>query len=184
MKICSRLVAAAGVALVAAYAAPVLAAGKQEEAKKVDFSFEGPFGTFDRAQLQRGYQVYEQVCKACHGLEYLSYRNLGEAGGPEFPEAQVKAIAAEAEVPAGPNEDGATHDDDGSLLVRPGKPSDRFVSPFPNEIAARAANNGALPPDLSLITKARSGYHGTFKQFLEGIGGAEYVYSILTGYQD
>lgn len=184
MKIHSRLVAAAGIALVAAYAAPVLAAGKQEEAKKVAFSFEGPFGTFDRAQLQRGFQVYEEVCKACHGLKYLSYRNLGEAGGPEFSEAQVKAISAAAEVPADPNEEGETHGDDGSRLVRQGKPSDKFVPPFANDIIARSANNGALPPDLSLITKARSGYHGTFKQFLEGIGGPEYVYSILTGYQE
>ena len=184
MKTTSRVIAAAGIALAAVYAAPVLAAGKQEEAKKVDFSFEGPFGTFDRAQLQRGYQVYEQVCKACHSLNLLAYRNLGDAGGPEFSEGQVKAIAASVEVPADPNEDGATHDDDGSRLVRPGKPSDKFAAPFPNEIAARAANNGALPTDLSLITKARSGYHGTVKQFLEGVGGPEYVYSILTGYQE
>lgn len=184
MKTISRLLAAAGFTLGAMAATPVLAAGGVHEAKSVDFSFEGPFGTFDRAQLQRGFQVYQEVCKACHSLDYVSYRNLGDAGGPEFPAAQVDAFAAEVEVPAEPNADGETHNEDGERLTRPGKPSDRFVGPFPNENAARAANNGALPPDLSLITKARAGYHGTFKQFLEGAGGAEYIYSILTGYED
>lgn len=183
MKTISRLLAAAGFALAAA-TGPVLAAGEEHDAKDVDFSFEGPFGTYDRAQLQRGYQVYTEVCKACHGLKHLSYRNLGEAGGPEFPEAQVKAFAAAVEVPAPPNEEGATHDADGYRLMRPGKPSDRFVSPFPNEIAARYANNGALPPDLSLMAKARAGFHGTFNQLLNGAGGPEYIYSILTGYEE
>ena len=131
MKTISRLLAAAGFAVGAMFAIPALGAGGVKEAESVDFSFEGPFGTFDRAQLQRGYQVFKEVCQACHGLEYLSYRNLGEPGGPEFPEAQVKAFAAEAEVPAEPDEEGNTHDEDGSRLVRPGKPSDRFVSPLP-----------------------------------------------------
>jgi len=184
MKTISRLLAAAGLVAGAMAATPVLAAGGVHEAESVDFSFEGPFGTFDRAQLQRGFQVYQEVCKVCHSLEYVSYRNLGDAGGPEFPEAQVKAFAAEAEVPAEPNADGETHDEDGERIIRPGKPSDRFVSPFPNENAARAANNGALPPDLSLMAKARAGYHGTFKQLLEGAGGAEYIYSILKGYEE
>ncbi len=184
MKTISRLLAAAGFALGVLSALPALGAGDVHEAKSVDYSFEGPFGTFDRAQLQRGYQVYKNACAACHGLKHVAYRNLGDAGGPEFPEAQVKAFAAEVEVPAEPNAEGETHDEDGAPLVRPGKPSDRFVSPFANELAARYANNGALPPDLSLMAKARAGYHGTVNQFLEGAGGAEYIHSILTGYED
>lgn len=183
MKTISRLLAAAGFALGVVVVTPVFGAEGVREAESVDFSFEGPFGTFDRAQLQRGFQVYQEVCKACHSLDFVYYRNLGEAGGPEFPAAQVKAFAAEVEVPADPNAEGETHDEDGERLTRPGKPRDRFVGPFPNENAARAANNGALPPDLSLIAKARAGYHGTLKQFLEGAGGAEYVYSILIGYE-
>jgi cytochrome c1 len=184
MKTITRLLAAAGFALGAMTAVPALGAGGVHEAKSVDFTFEGPFGTFDRAQLQRGYQVYKEVCSSCHGLRLLSYRNLGDAGGPEFPEPQIKAFAAEVEVPSGPDAEGETHDEDGAPLVRNGLPSDRFVSPFANDNAARFANNGALPPDLSLIAKARAGYHGTLNQFLEGAGGAEYVYSILTGYED
>lgn len=184
MKTISRLLAAAGFALGIAVAGPAFAAGKVKEAKDVDFSFEGPFGTFDRAQLQRGYQVYKQVCASCHGLKLLSYRNLGDDGGPGFPEAQIKAFAAEVSVPDEPNAEGETHDADGQRLTRPGKPSDRFVSPFANDNAARYANNGALPPDLSLMAKARAGFHGTFNQLFNGPGGAEYIYSILVGYQD
>lgn len=184
MKTISRLLAAAGLALGALTAVPAIAAGDVHEAKKVDFSFEGPFGTFDRAQLQRGFQVYKEVCASCHGLNLVSYRNLGDDGGPEFPEAQVVAFAAEAEVPAAPNAEGETHDEDGERIMRKGKPSDRFVDPFPNENAARYASNGALPPDLSLMAKARAGYHGTINQFIEGAGGAEYIHSILTGYTE
>lgn len=132
--------------------------------KDVSFSFEGPFGTFDRAALQRGFQVYDQVCSACHSLNLLSYRNLGEDGGPGFSEAQVKAIAASKKVAGDP-------DSNGDPTQRPGKPSDPFVAPFPNEEAARAANAGALPPDLSLMAKAQE-------------GGARFIYSILTGFQD
>jgi ubiquinol-cytochrome c reductase cytochrome c1 subunit len=125
------------------------------------WSFGGMFGTFDRAALQRGYQVYKEVCAACHSMRLLSYRNLAALG---FSEDEVKAIAAGFEVTDGP-------DDKGEMFKRPGRPSDRFVSPFPNEEAARAANNGALPPDLTLITKARD--HG-----------ADYVHALLTGYGD
>lgn len=150
------------------------------DAKDFSFSFEGVFGTFDRAQLQRGFLVYKEVCSACHGLKRVYYRNLGEPGGPEFSKAQVKAIAAEAEVQDGPN-------DEGEMFTRPGKPSDHFVSPFPNDEAAKASNNGALPPDLSLITKARSGWHGTLKSLylsslFNGSGGPEYVASLLSGF--
>jgi ubiquinol-cytochrome c reductase cytochrome b/c1 subunit len=151
-----------------------------KDATNYSFSFEGIFGHFDRAQLQRGFLVYKDVCSACHGLEKLSYRNLFEPGGPEFTKAQAKAIAAEAEVKDGPN-------DEGEMFDRPGKLSDRFVSPYPNTQAAKAANNGALPPDLSLITKARSGWHGTLKSLytyslFNGSGGPEYVASLLSGF--
>lgn len=134
------------------------------ELKKVDWSFNGPFGTFDRAQLKRGFQVYKEVCAACHAIKYVSYRNLGEEGGPEFTEAEVKTIAAEYEVTDGP-------DAEGEMFQRPAEPKDRFVSTFPNDNAARSANNGALPPDLSLMAKARK--HGP-----------DYLYSLLTGYAE
>jgi ubiquinol-cytochrome c reductase cytochrome c1 subunit len=125
------------------------------------WSFDGIFGTFDRAAAQRGFQVYKEVCSNCHALSLLSYRNLGALG---FTEDEVKAIAAGYKVQDGPN-------DQGEMFERPGRPSDPFVKPFANEKAARASNNGAYPPDLSLITKARK-------------GGADYVYSIVNGYAD
>ena len=161
--------------------AATAANAEQRHAKDIDFSFEGPFGTFDRAQLQRGFLVYNQVCSACHSLRLLSYRNLAQPGGPEFSEAEVQAIAASRQVTAGP-------DDSGEMFERPGLPSDRFVSPFPNPQAARAANGGVLPPDLSLITKSRAGWEGSLATFytttlFNGIGGPEYVYSVLTGYE-
>jgi ubiquinol-cytochrome c reductase cytochrome c1 subunit len=141
-----------------------LAAGDAEKPIKVDWSFNGFFGKFDRAQLQRGYQVYKEVCASCHSMKYLSYRNLGEKGGPEFSEAEVKAIAAGFTVQDGPNEDG-------DMFERQGLPKDKFVSPYPNEKAARAVNGGAYPPDMSVLVKARS-------------GGANYIYSILMGYEE
>lgn len=121
----------------------------------------GMTGTFDRASLQRGFQVYKEVCAACHSMRLLSYRNLTEIG---FTADQVKAIASAYQVPDAP-------DDQGEIHQRAALPSDRFVKPYPNEQAARAANNGALPPDLSLIVKARH-------------GGEDYVYSLLTGYKE
>jgi cytochrome c1 len=134
-----------------------------------NFSFEGPFGTFDRAALQRGFQVYKDVCAACHSLEYIAFRHLADEGGPGLSADQVRALASAYRVPAGPNEQGQTVDANGQPLMRAAVPSDQIPPPFPNEQAARASNNGALPPDLSLIVKAR-------------VGGADYVYSILTGY--
>ena len=122
---------------------------------------DGIFGTFDRAQLQRGFQVYKEVCAACHGLERIAFRNLQDIG---FSEPEVKAIAKTYEVPA---IDEAT----GEASTRPAVPSDYFPSPYPNEVAARAANNNALPPDLSLITKARE-------------GGADYLHSLMVGYRN
>ena len=131
---------------------------------KTDWSFKGLFGKFDRASLQRGYQVYTEVCSSCHSMKYVSYRNLGEKGGPEFSEAAVKSIAASFEVNDGPNEDG-------EMFTRPGKPSDKFVMPYDNVKAAQAANGGAYPPDMSVLVKARG-------------GGVDYIYSLLQGYED
>ena len=129
--------------------------------KKQYWPFEGMFGTVDREAAQRGFKVYKEVCAVCHGLEQLSYRNLEEIG---FSEAEVKNIAKEYEVQDGPN-------DEGEMFIRPGILSDRFANPFRNEQAARAANNGAYPVDLSLIIKARP-------------DGPNYVYSLLTGYRE
>jgi len=131
---------------------------------KVDWSFKGLTGTFDRASLQRGFQVYKEVCSSCHSMQYLSYRNLGEPGGPEFSEEEVKAIASSFEIQDGP-------DDQGEMFMRPGKPSDKFKNPYPNIQAATAANGGAYPPDMSVLVKARK-------------GGANYIYSVLVGYED
>ncbi len=131
---------------------------------KVDWSFKGLTGKFDRASLQRGFQVYKEVCSSCHSMEYLSYRNLGEPGGPEFSEAEIKAIAASYEVTDGPNSDG-------EMFTRPGRPSDKFIKPYPNNKAAMAANGGAYPPDMSVLVKARK-------------GGANYIYSVLMGYEE
>lgn len=156
------LVGAAAMALGGASAA--LAAGDAEHPKDVAWSWEGPFGTFDRASLQRGFQVYKEVCAACHGLKYVKYRNLGDAGGPGFTDPEVKAIAAQYDITDGPN-------DEGDMFERPGQPKDTFKAPFANEQIAKLANGGALPPDLSLMTKARD-------------GGADYVHSLLTGYKD
>lgn len=124
------------------------------------WSFEGPFGTFDRAALQRGYQIYNEVCSNCHSMNLLSYRDLAALG---YKPEEISTIAAQKQVTDGPN-------DQGEMFQRPGRPSDHFVAPYPNDQAARAAHNGALPPDLSLIIKARA-------------GGSDYVYGILTGYQ-
>jgi len=129
--------------------------------KEMRWEFDGFFGSIDRASAQRGYQVYKEVCSACHGLQRVAYRNLTEIG---FSEGEVKQIASEALITDGPN-------DEGEMFERPGLPSDKFVGPYANEQAARAANSGAYPPDLSLIIKARH-------------DGANYVYSLLTGFTD
>jgi len=137
------------------------AAASEDNLPAQKWSFKGIFGTYDRAAAQRGLQVYKEVCSACHSLDLLYYRNLTELG---YSVDQVKAFAAEFEVQDGPN-------DEGDMFMRPARPSDRFVRPFPNPQAARASNNGALPPDLSLMVKARN-------------GGADYLYAILTGYEE
>ena len=136
-----------------AVSAPTFAAGTDARpVKDVAFSFEGPFGTYDRAALQRGFQVYKEVCSACHSLNRVSFHALADEGGPGFTEAQAKAIAASYKIPAEPNDQGQTVDENGERLTRPGILADHFPPPFPNENAARAANGGALPPDLSLAT--------------------------------
>ena len=141
---------------------PVLAGAADETPlPRQEWSFEGVFGTYDRASVQRGFQIYTQVCSACHPVKHLDFRDLTQIG---YTEDQVKAIAAGYQITDGPN-------DEGQMFQRPGRPSDPIPGPFPNDQAARVANNGALPPDQSLIVKARP-------------GGANYVYAILTGYKE
>ncbi len=164
-KFATRIAAA----LLAALAStPALAAGAVEGVTDVDFSFEGPFGTYDSLQLQRGFQVYHEICAGCHGMKFVSFRELGREDGPAFPEEQVKAIAAQYQVPdTGPE---ALPGD-----TRPGLPSDKFPE-----------NNALGAPDLSLMAKARAGFHGPsgtgLNQLFKGIGGPEYIYSLLTSY--
>lgn len=142
-------------------AAPAYAAGGDIEIPDRKFSFDGVFGTYDRASAQRGFQVYKEVCSACHSMRLVSYRNLRELG---LTEAQVAGIASQFQIVDGPN-------DEGQMFERAGRPADRFRKPFANDAAARAANNGALPPDLSVMTKARA-------------GGADYLFALLVGYED
>ena len=137
---------------------------EKQELLKTDWSFKGYLGKFDRGSLQRGYQVYTEVCASCHSMKYLSYRNLAEKGGPEFTQEEAKAIAANFEVTDGPN-------DDGEMFTRPARLSDKFVNPYQNDKEAMASNGGAYPPDMSVLVKARS-------------GGADYIYSVLLGYVD
>ena len=177
-KICALALAGA----LAVLGTTAAGAEESEIPPRVKWSFAGPFGIYDEAQLQRGLKIYREVCQACHGLSQLSFRNLAEPGGPGFSPAQVKAIAAEYKIADGPN-------DEGEMFERPGRPADRFPSPFPNEQAGRAAHNGVLPPDLSVITKAR-GYERGFPWFIFDIftqyqeEGPDYVVALLQGYED
>lgn len=157
MKILKLLICASMLSI----AGNAVASDDIEHPKKVDWSFEGAFGTFDRQSIQRGFKIYKEVCSACHSVNRLAFRNLRDVG---FSEAEVTSLAAGYNVTDGPNQEG-------EMFERPAKPSDRIPSPYANDNAARAANNSALPPDLSLIVKARH-------------DGANYVYSLLTGYQD
>ena len=142
----------------------VSSAEYNEKLLTTDWTFKGPFGKFDRASLQRGYQVYQEVCASCHSLKYMSYRNLSEEGGPEFSVQEAKAIAANFEILDGPNPEG-------EMFTRPARLSDKFAMPYANEEEAKLANGGAYPPDMSVLVKARK-------------GGADYVYSVLLGYED
>lgn len=185
-----KLIIAAATTLALA-AGVAFAAGQAEHPHDEPFSFDSPFGTYDMASVQRGFAVYNQVCAACHSMNYLSYRHLGEEGGPfalymvrdhatgeEAPHIgkpahggtfvpvtdnpYVRSIASAVQIPD-------TDPNDGSQIERPGRISDHFRRPFPNEAAARASNGGAYPPDLSVITSARH-------------GGADYIYALLSGY--
>ncbi len=160
----ARLIAIAaslGLALGLGGASTGYAAGGAKEPPDHEWKHTGVFGTFDRAELQRGFQVFQEVCASCHSLDYIAFRNLAEIG---FTEDQIKAIAVEYEVEDGP-------DNEGEMFMRPAKPSDYFPAPFANPQAARASNGGAYPPDLSLIVKARN-------------NGLDYLYAILTGYEE
>lgn len=161
------IAAAAGLAFAAS---PALAAGEAKHPRSGGFSFEGPFGTFDRNQLQRGYKVYREVCASCHGMELMYFRTLAEPGGPFYDSHQVspaenrfvKALAAEIQI-------ADIDTETGEPIMRDGTAADRFPNPYPNATAAAAANGGAAPPDLSVMAKARH-------------DGANYIYSLLTGY--
>jgi cytochrome c1 len=181
---------AAGAALLAA-ALGIGAAWAAGEAVHVDrqkWTFGGLFGHFDDAQLQRGFRVYTEVCARCHGVRRLHFRNLAEPGGPAFPEAAVKSLAANYQVDADP-------DEQGKIGKRPAILADAIPPPFPNEQAARYATNGALPPDLSLMARARAAEAGTpfyrlpdtmLRDLLTGYqeAGADYIYAYLLGYRD
>jgi len=184
----SRLVAA-GLALVLATMTLTITANAEEDGgtphyplsgvKYADWSFAGPFGHWDIGQLQRGLKIYTEVCSACHSLDLVAFRNLEDLG---YSEDQIKAFAAEYEVQDGPNSDGEMFD-------RPAIPSDRFPSPYANLVEAANANNGATPPDFSLLAKARAPERG-FPTFIFDIfvlyaeNGPDYIYSLLTGYED
>ena len=160
---------------------PALAA-ESPEPPRLDWTFHGLFGKFDRAQLQRGFKIYREVCSSCHSLSYIAFRNLAEPGGPEFSEAQVRALAAEYKIQDGPN-------DAGDMFERPGRPADRFPPPFANENAAAAANGGKAPPDLSLMAKART-YERGFPWFVLDVltlyseNGPDYLAALLNGYEE
>jgi ubiquinol-cytochrome c reductase cytochrome c1 subunit len=151
-------------------AGPAMAAGGAPPPKQIAWSFNGPFGKFDTAQLQRGYKVYREVCAACHSMDLVSFRNLGQPGGPfydpKYPNPNdnpvVKALAKDIQV-------NDIDSETGDVIQRAAVPADRFPNPFPNEAAAAASNGGAIPPDLSVITKARP-------------NGPNYIYSLMTGY--
>jgi ubiquinol-cytochrome c reductase cytochrome c1 subunit len=139
----------------------VAAGGDTTELQTREWSFSGPFGTFDKASMQRGFQVYREVCAGCHSMDLIAFRNLADLG---YNEAEIKAIAAEYEVQDGP-------DDEGEMFMRPARPADRMPGPYRNDNEARASNNGAMPVDLSLIAKARA-------------YGPDYLYSLLVGYKE
>jgi ubiquinol-cytochrome c reductase cytochrome c1 subunit len=164
-----RLAILIGAALIAV-ASSARAQDEAPEPPHQEWSFGGLFGTFDRGAVQRGFQVYSEVCSNCHSMQLLHYRDLSEIG---FSDTQIAAIAAQKQVTDGPN-------DAGEMFQRPAKPADAFASPFPNVKAAAAANGGAAPPDLSVIVKAR----GKGLEALWGMLGPDYVYGILNGFRD
>ncbi len=162
--------------------APALAQEHAPQPHREHWSFAGPFGHFDQAQLQRGFQVFKEVCSSCHSAQLLAFRNLAQPGGPGFSEAQAKTVAEEFKIQDGPN-------DAGDMFERPGRLSDHWPSPFPNEQAARASNGGAYPPDFSVLAKART-YEVGFPGFLIDVvtqyqeQGPDYIHALLNGYVD
>jgi cytochrome c1 len=178
----SVIVAVTLAALLPAVGMRGAAAQEAEAPPRLHWSFHGPFGTYDTAQLQRGFKIYREVCSNCHSLKLLAFRNLADPGGPEFTEAQAATIAAGFQVTDGPN-------DKGEMFQRPGKLADHFPPPFPNDQAARAAMGGGLPPDMSVLAKARSYEAGfpwfildAFTQYQED--GPDYIHAILNGYEE
>jgi len=173
------------VALAAALSGFAMRAASAQEAAappRQHWSFAGPFGTYDTAQLQRGFKIYKEVCSNCHSLKLIAFRNLADLGGPAFSEAQAATIAAGYQITDGPN-------DQGQMFQRPGRLADFFPAPFPNDQAARAALGGGLPPDMSVLAKARSYEAGfpwfivdAFTQYQED--GPDYIHAILNGYTD
>lgn len=191
----NRIFAAALAA--AALTTPSFAAGPSHfDWQKQKWAHSGFFGQYDKNQLQRGFQIYQQACAACHGLSRVKWRNLVEQGGPEFPEEAVKKLAAEwPNQPLTTNDEGRTTDNKGNLLTRPAVLADPILGPYRNEKEARAAQNGAYPPDLSLMAKARD-IHATPIWYVHvgkmageigrgyQEGGADYIYNLLTAYTD
>jgi ubiquinol-cytochrome c reductase cytochrome b/c1 subunit len=178
-----RVIIACGLAVsLSAIAAAPAFAQEQEAPPRQHWSFSGPFGIFDQAQVQRGFKIYREVCSNCHSLKLLSFRNLTDPNGPGFTEAQAAAIASSFQVTDGPN-------DQGQMFQRPGKIADYFPPPFPNEQAARAALGGKLPPDMSVLALARS-YEWGFPWFIIDAftmyqeDGPDYIHAILNGYAD
>jgi cytochrome c1 len=176
---------------------PAAAAGGETHIERQDWSFAGIKGRFDRAQLQRGFQVYQEVCASCHGLKRVFFRNLAEPGGPQFNVEAVKGLAASwpNQIFDGPDDQGNIATRKGAIIKRPARLSDPILGPYDNDKQARASQNGALPPDLSIITKARGvEYHGgvighighMIRDVANGYqeGGADYVHAILTGYKE
>jgi cytochrome c1 len=164
-----------------ALVAPASAQTEQVPPPALKWSFAGPFGKYDTAQLQRGFKIYKEVCSACHSLDMISFRNLGEPGGPGYSEAQVEAIAADYKI--------KDLDDKGEPTERAGRPADHFPAPFANDLAAKAANGGTAPPDMSSLAKSRSYSRGFpwfvfdfFTQYQEQ--GPDYIAALLKGFQD
>src|SRR5277367_4798131 len=154
-----------------------VSAQEAEAPPRQHWSFSGPFGIYDQAQLQRGFKIYREVCSTCHSIKLLAFRNLADPGGPAFTEAQATAVASSYQVTDGPN-------DQGQMFQRPGTLADHFPPPFPNDQAARAALGGKLPPDMSVLAKAR-GYEWGFPQFVFDAfidyqeDGPDYLHAIL-----
>jgi ubiquinol-cytochrome c reductase cytochrome b/c1 subunit len=163
-----------------AFIAPAVAQTEQVIPPQLKWSFSGPFGKYDTAQLQRGFKIYKEVCSACHSIDMLSFRNLSDPGGPGYSEAQVEAIAADYKI--------KDLDDKGEPIDRAGRPADHFPAPFANDLAAKAANGGTAPPDMSTLAKARSYSRGFpwfvfdfFTQYQEQ--GPDYIAALLKGFQ-